>query len=135
MNAGRLLRETGYDSDEVRVLLAPVDPGEVNVYPAARALRAFWRPGIKGVTNWRWVFVDPEFMKGDREKLARLVIHELVHVRQYKDSGYLPFTGRYLFDYVKGRLQGKEPRQAYLDIGAEVEAREVTARIVASRGS
>jgi hypothetical protein len=133
VNAGRLLRETGYDGDALRVRLAPVDPDEINVYPAARVLRMFWRPGIKGVTHWRWVFVDPEFMRGDRDKLARLVIHELVHVRQYRDTGYLGFTTRYLREYSRGRLQGKNSRQAYLDIGAEVEAREVTKRIVSSR--
>jgi hypothetical protein len=133
MNAGRLLRETGYDNDSLRVMLSPVDPDHINVYPAARALRAFWRPGIKGVTHWKWVFVEPEFMMGDRDRLARLVIHELVHVRQYRDVGYLPFMGRYIFEYWKGRLRGKEPRQAYLDIGAEVEARRLTAEIVAAR--
>lgn len=133
MNAGRLLRETGYDGDVLRVRLAPVDPDEINVYPAARALRMFWRPRIKGVTHWKWVFVEPDFMRGDRDKLARLVIHELVHVRQYRDVGYMRFTIRYLFEYSRGRLRGKKPRQAYLDIGAEVEARETTKRIVSSR--
>ena len=133
MNAGRLLRETGYDSVSLRVMLSPVDPDQINVYPAARALRAFWRPGIKGVTHWKWVFVEPEFLKGDRDKLARLVIHELVHVRQYGDAGYLPFMRRYISEYWEGRLQGKEPRQAYLDVGAEVEARRLTAEIIAAR--
>lgn len=132
MNAGRLLRETGYDGDALRVHLAPVDPDEINVYPAASALRRLWRPGIKGVTHWRWVLVEPDFMRGDRDKLARLVIHELVHVRQYRDTGYVAFTFRYLSEYWRARLRGTEPRQAYLDISAEVEAREVTKRIVSS---
>jgi hypothetical protein len=132
MNAGRLLRETGYDGDALRVRLAPVDPDEINVYPAARALRIFWRPGIKGVTHWKWVFVEPDFMRGDRDKLARLVIHELIHVRQYRDAGFIGFTIRYVLEYWRGRLQGKKPRQAYLDIRAEVEARDVTRRIVSA---
>jgi hypothetical protein len=132
MNAGRLLRETGYDSDSLMVMLSPVDPDEINVYPAAWPLRKFWRPGIKGVTHWRWVFVEPDFMRGDRDKLARLVIHELVHVRQYRDAGYVTFTVRYLSEYWRARLRGTESRQAYLDISAEVEAREVTKRIVSS---
>lgn len=135
MNAGRLLRETGFDNDELRVRLSPVNPDRVNVWPASRLMRSVWRPGIQGVTIWKWVFVDPELMKGDRERLARLVIHELFHLRQLADAGYLPFTTRYVAEYVRGRLAGKGPRQAYLDIGAEAEARELTARSVAARRS
>lgn len=128
MNAGRLLREAGLDSDALRVRISPVDPDRVNVWPASRLLRSLWRPGIRGVTLWKWIFVDPELMNGDPDRLARLVIHELVHLRQVIDAGYLPFTTRYVVEYVQGRAAGKDGRQAYLDISAEVEARELTAR-------
>lgn len=131
MNAGRLLRGTGLDTAALRDLITPVDPDEINVWPASRWLRMLWRPGISGVTHWRWVFVEPELMRGDQARLARLVIHELVHVRQYTESGYLRFTARYISDYVKGRLAGKSPRDAYLGIAAELEAREVTAKAIA----
>jgi hypothetical protein len=127
-----LLRETGYDTDTLRGHIAPVDPADINIYPAARLLRAFWRPRIKGVTHWKWILVEPEFMRGDRDRLARLVIHELVHVRQYVTAGYVPFMTGYIVDYWKGRFSGKDARRAYLDISAEVEAREVTASIVSS---
>jgi hypothetical protein len=132
VNAGRLLREAGYDSDVLRVGIAPVDPDRVNIWPASALLRRFWRPGIKGVTFWKWVLVDREMMMGDRRRLARLVIHELVHLRQVSDAGFLSFTGRYLFDYWRGRARGKGPRQAYLDIGVEAEAREMTERSVSA---
>lgn len=130
MNAGKLLKEAGLDSDALRVRIAPVDPDTVNVWPASRWIRMFWRPGVKGVTHRRWILVEPEFMRGDRDRLARLVVHELVHVRQYLDRGYFSFMSRYVADYWRGRLAGKDGRQAYLDIPAEVEAREVTARVV-----
>jgi hypothetical protein len=128
VNAGRLLRETGYDTDALRVRISPVNPDRVNVWPASRLMRRLWRTGIRGVTIWKWVFVDPELMTGDRRRLARLVVHELVHLRQVVDEGYLPFTIRYVVDYLRGRLEGKSGRQAYLDIRAEVEARELTAK-------
>jgi hypothetical protein len=128
VNAGRLLREAGYDTDALRVRISPVNPDHVNVWPASTLMRRLWRSGIRGVTIWRWVFVDPELMRGDRDRLARLVIHELVHLRQLADTGYLPFTVRYVTEYLRGRLKGKDARQAYLDIAAETEAREVTAR-------
>lgn len=132
MNAGRILRDSGYDTDALRVRISPVDPDRVNVWPASRFLRRLWRPRIRGVTVWKWVFVDPDLMRGDRQRLARLVTHELIHLRQVIDQGYLPFTVRYVVEYLKGRLDGKGARQAYLDITAEVEARELTAKTTPS---
>ena len=132
MNAGRILRDAGYDTDALRVRISPVNPDHVNVWPASRPMRRLWRPGIRGVTLWKWVFVDPELLRGDRGPLARLVIHELVHLRQLTDDGYIRFTARYMTEYLKGRLRGKDRRQAYLDIPAESEAREVTARSIAA---
>jgi hypothetical protein len=132
LNAGRLLRETGLDSEDLRELIAPVEPGSVNVWPASRWIRSLWRPGIKGVTHWKWILVDPDYLRSDPDRLARLVVHELVHVRQYVEGGYLRFMSRYLSDYWRGRISGKSPHEAYLGIRAEVEAREVTARVVAA---
>ncbi|HWB89078.1 MAG TPA: hypothetical protein VG872_07670 [Acidimicrobiia bacterium] len=135
MNAGRLLRETGYDSDMLRSRIAPIDPDRVNVWPASSLVRRFWRAGIKGVTQWRWVLVDPDTLRGDPDLLARLVIHELVHLRQFRDLGFLRFMSRYVYQYWAGRLRGGSARQAYLDIEAEREARETTTEVVtATRG-
>lgn len=132
MNAGRILRKAGYDTDAFRVRIAPVDPDHINVWPASRIFRRFWRSGIRGVTHWRFVFVAPEMMRGDPERLARLVIHELVHVRQYLAAGYLRFVTSYLKEYWIGRIGGKSPRQAYLDISMEREARELTSLTVST---
>ena len=131
MNAGRILQRAGYDTEALRVRLTPVDPDQINVYPASKLMRRMWRSGIKGVTFRNLVFVDPEFIKGDPRRLARLVIHELVHVRQYSDQGYIPFSARYLYEFGRGLLSGKGVRGAYLDIGAEREARHLTETIEA----
>lgn len=130
MNAGRLLSETGYDTEAFRAWIAPIDPYEINVWPASWLLRRFWRTGISAVTVWRYVFVDPEVMRGDRNRFARLVVHELVHVRQYVTVGFARFLIRYLREYWVGRLAGRSPRDAYVNISVEREAREVTDRIV-----
>lgn len=130
MNAGRLLREVGYDSAALRTQIAPVDPDRVNVWPASPLLMRIWRPGISGVTYGRLILVSPELMKGERRRLAKLVIHELIHVKQFRDHGYLPFMTRYVSQYLRGRIAGKGSRQAYLDIAAESEARELTDRLV-----
>lgn len=133
MNAGRLLRETGYDVGALSAHIAPIDPDRVNLWPASSMARRFWRTGIKGVTQWRWVLVDPETLRGDRDLLARLVIHELVHLRQFRDQGFLRFMTGYVAQYWAARMRGFTPRQAYLDIKAEREARETTELVVATR--
>ena len=130
MNAGRILRTAGIDTPHLRSELAPVDPDRINVWPASRWFRRLWRPGIKGVTSGGIVFVDPEMMRGDHQRLARLVVHELVHVRQFRTGGYIWFGARYIWDYLVGRLRGLSRRDAYLENPAEVEAREVTARLI-----
>ena len=80
--------------------------------------------GADGMTIGRWVFLTNDRDRdGDRE----LIAHELVHVRQYADLGYLRFSARYLRDYAKGLLQHRHLRKAYLSIPAEVEARAVAA--------
>lgn len=132
MNAGRLLRKTGYDTEALRVRIAPVDPDEINVWPASRFFRRLWRHGIRGVTHGRLVFVDPELMRGDPDRLARLVVHELIHVRQFAAAGYVRFVTSYLKEYWEGRLGGKSPHDAYRDISLEREAREMTERTVSA---
>lgn len=130
MNAGRLLRKAGYDTDALRVRVAPVNPDDINVWPAGRLMRRFWRHGISGITHGRLVFVDPEVMKGDPDRLARLVVHELVHVRQFVAAGYVRFVLSYLKDYWRGRIGGLSPRDAYREVTYEREARELTERTV-----
>jgi hypothetical protein len=132
VNAGRILRKVGYDTDALRVRIAPVDPDRINIWPASRVFRRFWRPGISGVTHGKFVFVDPEVMRGDPKRLGRLVVHELIHVRQYKAAGYLRFVTSYLKEYWIGRLGGKSPHDAYLDISLEREARELTAQTLSA---
>ncbi len=67
-------------------------------------------------------------MRGDPQRLARLVIHELVHVRQYMSRGYLSFVVSYAMEYLRGRLSGMSPHEAYRAISHEREAREMTAQ-------
>ncbi|HUG31411.1 MAG TPA: DUF4157 domain-containing protein [Acidimicrobiia bacterium] len=132
MNAGRILRAAGFDTDALRVRIAPVDPDDINVWPASSLFRRLWRHGTHGVTHGRLVFIDPAVMVGDRRHLARLVIHELIHVRQYRATGYLHFVTSYLREYLKGRIGGLSPDEAYRQISHEREARELTERTLAA---
>ena len=130
MNAARILSRSGIDLEELRRELSPVRLEEVNVWPAARGIRVLWRSGVRGVTLWRLVLADPDLFDEEPDQLARFVVHELVHVRQFVDLGYVRFMFRYLREYLKGRLRGQGHRTAYLQISAEQEARAVASRYV-----
>ena len=90
----------------------------------AKKVRIFEVPvlprGADGMTIGSWIFLkDDRDRTGDRALLA----HELVHVRQYAERGYLRFSFDYLRHYGAGLLKHRKSKQAYLDIPAEVEAR------------
>ena len=53
---------------------------------------------------------------------ARLLRHELVHVRQWRRLGVLGFLRRYLGAYLRFRVRGYPHRAAYRRIPLEVEA-------------
>lgn len=129
MNAARALAAAGLDNDQVRRALQPIRPESVNLYPASSLLKSLWGEGISAITLWRWVFIDPEVLHGDPGRLGRLVLHELVHLRQIDTQGWVRFLVRYGTDYLRGRLRGLSHREAYREIGVEREAREVAARL------
>ncbi|MCI0425264.1 MAG: DUF4157 domain-containing protein [Actinobacteria bacterium] len=128
MNVGRILADAGYDSEELRAELHPVVIEKVKVMPASRLVRALWGSDISAMTLGRLVLVAPAALSGDRKTLGRLMVHELVHVRQWTDYGVVGFLRRYLGDYLRGRRQGAGHRLAYRAIRLEAEARSVTAR-------
>ena len=53
---------------------------------------------------------------------ARLLRHELVHVRQWRSLGVLGFLRRYLAAYLRWRLRGHSHWAAYRRIPLEIEA-------------
>jgi hypothetical protein len=75
-------------------------------------------PGAGGLTIGRFVLI-----RRGREHDDRLLAHELVHVRQWREQGRLRFVGRYLAAYLRGRRRGLDHRAAYLAIPFEAEAR------------
>ena len=52
----------------------------------------------------------------------RLMAHELVHVRQFRDLGSLVFAARYVGSYLRLRFGGHRHMAAYRRIPLEVEA-------------
>ena len=127
MNAGRLLAASGLDSFRLRLLIHPVEPESVEVRPAPALLRRVWGKGIKAMTIRNRVYVEPGLLDTPSPRGGLLLVHELVHVRQWTDLGVLGFLRRYLTDYLSGRFKGLGHRKAYLAIGLEQEARRLAA--------
>jgi hypothetical protein len=61
-------------------------------------------------------------VEADAKAAARLLAHELTHVRQYGRYGMAAFLGRYVGEYLAVRLAGASHREAYLGISFEREA-------------
>ena len=125
MNAAELLVARGLDSFRLRLLIYPIQPESVQVRAAPRLMKRFWGKGIRAMTLRRTIFVDPAFLSEPQGRSGVLLVHELVHVRQWHDLGVLRFLWRYMGGYLRGRLSGLGHREAYLGIELEVEARRL----------
>jgi hypothetical protein len=127
VNAGQLLRAGGIDSLRVRLLIHPVEPDSVRIRPAPRLLQRVWGREIRAMTLRKTILLDPVLLTAAQDRAGILLVHELVHVRQWHDLGVARFLWRYLTAYVRGRFDGLGHRGAYLGIPLEVEARESAA--------
>ncbi|HUP70289.1 MAG TPA: DUF4157 domain-containing protein [Acidimicrobiales bacterium] len=74
-------------------------------------------PGSAAITLGRLVIVRRASV--DDERLMR---HELVHVRQWRELGVIRFIREYLGAYFRGRWNGYGHQEAYRRIPLEVEA-------------
>jgi Domain of unknown function (DUF4157) len=93
---------------------------EVDRDRARVAVTRFLFPGAGAMTVGHFVLIRP-----GREHDERLLAHELVHVRQWREEGRLRFVWRYFTAYFKGRYRGLRHRDAYRAIPYEAEAREL----------
>jgi len=125
VNAAELLADRDWDSLRLRLLVYPVQPEAVRVVPAPRVLRRIWGEGIRAMTLRQTIFVDPPVIGGSMDGSRSLLVHELVHVRQWFELGVLGFLWSYLVGYLRGRWSGLGHREAYLGIELEVEARRL----------
>jgi hypothetical protein len=74
-------------------------------------------PGADAITIGRVVSVRREHAGS-----ARLVRHEVEHVRQWRELGVVGFLWRYVGAYLRWRVRGYPHRSAYLRIPLEIEA-------------
>jgi hypothetical protein len=130
VNAGQMMRAGGMDAVRVRLLIGPVDPDKVSVRSAPKQMQRLWGKGISAMTFPNTIFIDPVVLTR-RDGPGLLLVHELIHVRQWHELGIARFLWRYLAAYLSGRMRGLGHRGAYLAIPLEVEAR-AAARLMAT---
>ncbi len=94
---------------------------------------------VHGITFGRRIFIMPDLISKDFENRRTLPLelaaHEIVHVLQYKNDGFLKFFYKYLSSYWKNlraeKSRDSDARQrAYRNIPYEREAREIAAKFV-----
>lgn len=88
-------------------------------------MRKLWVGSVGAMTLGRRVYVHPTLLAGDRRRLANVIVHELVHVRQWSALGGPAFLRLYLSGYLGNRLRGESHSESYSRIPFEVEARLV----------
>jgi hypothetical protein len=108
--------------------IQPITPETVSVLPAPRLLRRLWGAKTRAMTIGNRIFVDPEILERGGPGLTVLLLHEMVHARQWQERGHFAFLTSYLRQYLVARVTGASHREAYLAIEAEVEAREIATR-------
>jgi hypothetical protein len=111
-------------------LLRPVFPSELSrarVHRGRLAALLTRFAGASAIVFGRHVFVSragAACLEESGPGACRLLAHELAHVSQYRRLWAAPFLGRYLGEYLRGRLDGLSHRAAYLSISFEREAEE-----------
>jgi len=128
MNAAEALDASGLNITNLAEFIRPVRPEQVTLRPASSVMRGVWGKGIQAMTLGNTVYVHPAALAGSARALGLLVIHELVHVRQWRKGGVFGFLGSYGTDYLRGRREKLGHRGAYRQIEYEVEARDVASR-------
>ncbi len=104
--------------------MAPgVDPERLLIREARPWFERITLRGSAAIALPYVVYVHSRAYNRPRAELARLVVHELVHVSQWREEGYVRFATRYAWDYLRGRLRGQSHADSYGAIRYEVEAR------------
>ena len=132
--AADLLRAAGIDPDSLAQLMPRVDPATVRVRVARRWFRRLWAKGIVAVALPTGIFVQPGVMERFRsgsepDRWGPLIVHELMHIEQWKRLGAFRHITQYVGDYLRSRFQGYGHWESYRAIRLEVEARDAAAQI------
>lgn len=118
--AASALGRLGADVEAVQAALPGIALDRIRVRPAPTWLL---RSPYAGIALPWGIHLRPGL--AERQALPTL-LHELVHMEQWRRQGVVRFGVRYLVDYLSGLLRRRGHRHAYLEIRAEREARTRT---------
>ncbi|MCP4303287.1 MAG: hypothetical protein GY926_11995 [bacterium] len=132
--AADLLQAAGIDPDSLATIMPRVDPATVKVRVAPPWFRRLWAKGIVAVALPTGVYVQPIVMERFRagaepERWGPLIVHELMHIEQWRRLGAIRHVAQYVSDYVRNRFQGYGHWESYKAIRLEVEARDAYAHV------
>ena len=132
--ADDILRAAGIDPDDLRKFMPRVDPATIKVRVASPWFRRLWAKGIAAVALPNGVYVQPAVMERFRtgaepERSGRLIVHELMHIEQWRRLGMLRHVTQYVGDYLRNRFRRLGHWESYRAVRLEQEAREVAARV------
>ncbi|NHZ70583.1 MAG: DUF4157 domain-containing protein [Proteobacteria bacterium] len=109
--------------------MVALETAGVRLRSMPRILRAVLGRRVQAITFNRTVFIEPTHydavVAGSN---PILLVHELIHVAQWRDNGVFWFTVRYVSDYLRLRLLGIGHDVAYRGIGFEHAAYDAADR-------
>ena len=76
-------------------------------------------PRADGLTSGRFVLLRTD---EPTDGTSRLIAHELIHVRQFRELGRIGFALRYFSAYFRNLARFRRHRRAYFEIPQEQEA-------------
>ena len=100
-----------------------VDPASVWVRITPRWMEPLWREPFVAITVPWAIYLRHGTEKFEGDSLRRILTHELVHVRQWRQLGVAGFLRSYVSDYWNGRKAGLNHLDAYAAISLERDAR------------
>jgi len=124
------LEAGGIDPSDLARVAPAVDPEHLLVREARPWFERIVLHNAAAIALPYVVYVRASVYTRPRRQLTGLVIHELVHVNQWRQEGYVRFAIVYLGEYLRGRLSGKPHTAAYRAIRYEVEARHHTENVL-----
>jgi hypothetical protein len=98
---------------------------QIVIRPAPSWLAKLWGKGISAMALRSTIFIRSSVLGSDPSALGPLIVHELVHVRQWAELGVIRFLWQYVAGYLRGRLTGLPHQDAYRVIPIEIEARGI----------
>jgi len=80
--------------------------------------------GMGGFTLYPWIMLaqSREELEADSEWFRTLIKHEMIHIKQVREKGWVKFYFTYLWEYATNFIKSRNRNRAYMDISYEVEA-------------